>query len=136
MQLYNCKDVESNNPEWCNDEPVPNNPQTCAEWHVNHPGQTGTWKVQPPWDDAWTVESDTPDCEAAPWSRINHLGNGVNGKMNTYTWRIPDDYPEIFDKKCVVRIRYNTSSYDLDWDADAGANGKITGNPCTFHVLL
>ena len=48
--------------------------------------------------------------------------------MASYTWRIPKN-SETIGKKCVMRIRYNISSYDLGFFADKSDNGKIKGDP-------
>ena len=65
-----------------------------------------------------------PDCIQAPWSRDNHLGNGLlyPGYPNYYNWTIPDNVHE----HCVLRMRYNISTGDYkDWEgADAGNNTR------------
>ena len=74
-----------------------------------------------------------PECLPNAWSRTNHLGNGRDGRMASYTWRIPDD-EAVVGKKCVLRVRYNTSSADLDWFADKGSNGKIKPDPVADFI--
>ena len=52
------------------------------------------------------------DCNAAPWSRANHLGNGPDGKMARYKWTLPHFHFDQSEKECVLRVRYNISSDD------------------------
>lgn len=120
-QRYN----ENNAPY--NTAPVPNNRRDCEAWGATHPGQSGTWRAAAPW------LTRAPECLPAPWSRQNHLGNGKDNRMASYTWRLPDD-DAVVGKRCVLRVRYNTSSFDLPWDADAGSNGKITQDPVADFI--
>lgn len=46
-----------------------------------------------------------PDCLAAPYSRSNHLGNGVDLAPLTYRWKLPY-YPSQQQQSCFLRIRY------------------------------
>lgn len=46
-----------------------------------------------------------PECIQAPWSRVNHLGNGRDGVPLNYTWRIPHFISNV-QKLAVVRIRF------------------------------
>lgn len=63
-----------------------------------------------------------PECKTADWSRVNHLGNGRDGKPVTYKWKIPEmnqlgQYTETNNgqiAKCVLRLRYNISTDDYD----------------------
>jgi hypothetical protein len=72
----------------------------------------------------WVAEKShgigAPRCILAPWSRDNHLGNGATGKTNSYAWKLPGSGQEgcIDDDNCncVLRIRYNMSSTDLNYD--------------------
>eukprot|EP00020_Sapocribrum_chincoteaguense_P008220 CAMPEP_0170738014 /NCGR_PEP_ID=MMETSP0437-20130122/4429_1 /TAXON_ID=0 /ORGANISM="Sexangularia sp." /LENGTH=624 /DNA_ID=CAMNT_0011076429 /DNA_START=64 /DNA_END=1938 /DNA_ORIENTATION=- len=67
-------------------------------------------------------EMDAPECLKAPWSRDNHLGNGITdtlaGHMNHYNWSLPraDDEPCIENENCdcVLRLRYNISTADYE----------------------
>lgn len=59
------------------------------------------------------VKLKAPDCLEAPWSRSNHLGNGVDGQALTYNWVLPY-FPSAETKRCVFRIRYNISTDDYD----------------------
>ncbi|XP_059178656.1 protein DD3-3-like [Physella acuta] len=56
---------------------------------------------------------DAPDCQVAPWSRSNHLGNGRDGLPLNYTWTLPH-FPSKKNKQCVFRFRYNVSTEDYD----------------------
>ena len=68
-----------------------------------------------------------PECIQAPWSRVNHLGNGRHGQPNTYNWTLPyinlpgGEKNQTF--RCVVRLRYNISTDDYDgWRVNASFN--------------
>ncbi|XP_067928510.1 protein DD3-3-like [Watersipora subatra] len=64
-------------------------------------------------------------CEAAPWSRSNHLGNGIGGLANTYRWTIPY-FPSNTEKRCALRLRYNISTDDYDpWNTNASFNTDL-----------
>jgi hypothetical protein len=74
------------------------------------------WEVV---DAHWPGQTNmAPDCVLAPWNRHNHLGNGVNGFTNHYNWTLPNqDQEECIkddDCNCVVRLRYNISTADLN----------------------
>jgi hypothetical protein len=80
------------------------------------------------WEESGT-HGGTISCVSAPFSRDNHLGNGVKnergevGTANSYYWKIPDDENE----HCVLRLRYNISSFDYNgWDTDAASNGAVS----------
>lgn len=67
----------------------------------------------------WNIPA--PDCVLAPWSRHNHLGNGLTGFANSYNWTMPTQAEESCigdgengDCACVLRVRYNISTTDLD----------------------
>jgi len=70
-----------------------------------------------------------PECRAAEWSRVNHLGNGRNGQMNSYNWRLPAFNTltnagiasvDTNFARCVFRLRYNISTDDYDpWTANS-----------------
>ncbi|XP_067684974.1 protein DD3-3-like [Haliotis asinina] len=78
------------------------------------------------------VQLSRPDCSEAPWSRSNHLGNGVDGEPLNYTWVLPH-FPSGKTKRCVFRIRYNISTDDYDpYHTDSKYNGNMSpvkGNP-------
>lgn len=77
---------------------------------------------------SWGLEA--PDCKAAEWTRVNHLGNGRNGQMTGYNWTVPTvaslaaSGAKLWNvpgapsgtqaAKCVVRLRYNISTDDYD----------------------
>lgn len=74
------------------------------------------WGV--PWDSTnnqaqCLLKLPAPECSEAPWSRSNHLGNGVDGKALTYNWTLPY-FPSNSPKRCIFRIRYNISTDDYD----------------------
>jgi hypothetical protein len=75
----------------------------------------GTWTMVPP------LGGDKPACVLHQFSRDNHLGNSmmvdedgnpltsdVNPETAHYIWEIPDRP----NRLCVVRMRYNISTYD------------------------
>lgn len=71
-----------------------------------------------------------PECIQAPWSRDNHLGNGVGGEHNFYRWKVPK-----LEDNCVLRIRYNISTKDLDyWKIDSKNNGDADSNNIDFSA--
>ena len=41
---------------------------------------------------------------------------------------------QVVGQRCVLRVRYNTTSYDLPWDADASANGKVKKDPVSDWI--
>ncbi|XP_065192405.1 protein DD3-3-like [Sycon ciliatum] len=65
---------------------------------------SGVWAEYPSHDIA------APDCFESPWSRDNHLGNGIGGFPNTYNWTMPNLEHEF----CVFRMRYNISTSEYD----------------------
>ena len=86
---------------------------------------------------ACLVAPKAPDCQLAPWSRVNHLGNGRSGVPLNYTWTIPY-FPSGSTKLAVVRLRYNISTDDYNpWATDSAKNqnaaqktvSPITQNP-------
>lgn len=96
----------------CSD-PQFNNRAACVEGG-------GTFNMVP----AWGIPP--PQCLPAPWSRDNHLGNGLNGHALTYNWTIPNDPSE----RCVLRIRYNITTSDKPpknfWDLTSANNGAAS----------
>jgi hypothetical protein len=78
-----------------------------------------------------------PFCSEAPWSRVNHLGNGRDAQANNFTWVLPY-YVNPEDKRCVFRMRYNISTDDYDPyntnashnnNPQAGVRSPVTQNP-------
>ena len=59
------------------------------------------WLHEPP---ACLVLPPEPDCLAAGWTRVNHLGNGRDGVPLNYTWRLPH-FPTRRSQRCVLRLR-------------------------------
>jgi len=86
--------------------------------------QQGSWNIAP------------PSCVQAPWSRVNHLGNGRFGQANTYNFSIPNLGPSpLHDGKCVIRLRYNISTDDYDpWVVNASFNND-NGNNIESPIL-
>jgi len=88
-------------------------------------GSGATFTLVPSWG------LPAPECLPAPFSRDNHLGNGVGGYPNGYNWTIPNTPAE----RCVLRLRYNISTNDgvkKYWDltaADNGGNSPVKQNP-------
>merc|ERR1739848_921689 len=73
-----------------------------------------------------------PVCQKAPWSRDNHLGNGITtaglaGHMNHFNMTIPTSAyePCINDNncRCVLRLRYNISTTDYQAFGDQAGYG-------------
>jgi hypothetical protein len=82
-----------------------NNPTDCT-------AQANQWVQQP----AWGLSA--PVCDFVPWSRENHLGNGVDGFPNTYNWTLPQGVESCVSSDtctCVVRLRYNVSTIEDGW---------------------
>lgn len=77
------------------------------------------------------VRLDPPECEKMPFSRVNHLGNGVDLEPLQIKWKIPA-FPSGKAQKCVLRIRYNISTDDYNVEnttlPERGAT-LITNNP-------
>lgn len=85
----------------------------------------GTWELMPSWN------LSAPLCQAAPYTRDNHLGTTIDNRAPIAAWTIPDD---MAGKKCVLRMRYNTSSLDFNgWTTDATQN---TGNGATNPLVV
>jgi hypothetical protein len=86
-----------------------------------------------------------PVCDYVPWSRENHLGNGVNGFPNTYNWTLPQGVESCVSTDtcvCVLRLRYNISTIEaglpsmsnpdqgfIDHNSNGVNNSAITENP-------
>lgn len=69
----------------------------------------------------------SPECIKAPWSRVNHLGNGRDGQANTYNWTLPfvgnPKTNEGVPQRCVLRLRYNISTDDYNpWVVNSSFN--------------
>eukprot|EP00300_Choanocystis_sp_HF-7_P005377 c14048_g1_i3.p1 GENE.c14048_g1_i3~~c14048_g1_i3.p1 ORF type:complete len:600 (-),score=145.70 c14048_g1_i3:25-1602(-) len=86
------------------------------------------------WKSMAAFNIPAPECRDANkeiWSRVNHLGNGLDGEENRYNWYIPS-MP--VDSTCVLRLRYNISTNDYaPWNTFSDVNGAtkspIKDNP-------
>jgi len=105
----------------------PNNEAECSQQKLK-------------WVEVESHNVPAPDCVQAPWSRDNHLGNGLQGggEGNSYNWTLPTgDEEKCINNdncNCVLRIRYNISTADvgddgnrpdagfIDWTKNAGAS--------------
>lgn len=80
-----------------------------------------------------------PECGQCPTTRNNHLGQPQTGDSPSYVWKIPENI-HADGTKCIVRLRYNISTYDFDqWTTDKlynGANSPITTNPSRDFLNL
>jgi hypothetical protein len=92
----------------------------------------GTWSTH-----KWNLPP--PECKPAPWTRDNHLGNGRDGELVGYTWKLPtvaqltgsgahsyadDSSPGAAQYvKCVLRLRYNISTDDYNPSPDLKGTG-------------
>jgi hypothetical protein len=91
-----------------------------------------TWMNYPSWG------ISAPVCQVNLYSRDNHLGNIGSGYPAHYNWTIPTNEAciNIDQCACVLRLRYNISTFDFNGFyvpfADStmnGANSPVTGNP-------
>mmetsp|Transcript_23115 Transcript_23115/g.63365 ORF Transcript_23115/g.63365 Transcript_23115/m.63365 type:complete len:1215 (+) Transcript_23115:341-3985(+) len=141
----NCIQVENENPN----QGGPNNIGACQSSTVG-----GTWVESGRWN------TFAPRCEAAPFSRDNHLGNaaspfdGADSPVSDtphFKWTIPGDVLKSMgtdEATCVLRLRYNISTTDYDgWKgfdgspaSDAvtsvfnGADARIKNNPANDFI--
>jgi len=119
-----------------------NNQAACeSKTNAQH---TYVWGVPfDPYDTIGTIQEECLvqpkpiECAQAPWSRSNHLGNGREGKANTYKWELPN-FPSGTEMRCVYRMRYNISTDDYaPWatnssfnkDLQAGVVSPVQQNP-------
>lgn len=108
----------------------PNNAAECAQQNFK-------------WTEVPAHGIDAPECVQAPWSRDNHLGNGMStdGQDNSFNMSIPDSSAESCVKgdncNCVLRIRYNISTTDLGSDGNRPDAGFIdwTKNAAAAPVM-
>ncbi|XP_055882286.1 protein DD3-3-like isoform X2 [Biomphalaria glabrata] len=89
---------------------------SCRNANNNKSPYTYSWLI--PYDSntyspECLVMLNKPECAEAPWSRSNHLGNGLDGVPLNYTWTLPY-FPSGKEKRCVFRFRYNVSTDDYD----------------------
>jgi len=73
------------------------------------------------WEQVDAHDVPEPDCIVAPYSRDNHLGNGIGGFPNSYNWSIPAN---IEADECVLRIRYNISTGEFPRGTDSSNNNQ------------
>ena len=77
----------------------------CDQRNGENDGLTYMWKPKKIGEaPSCLVLPAQPACEAADWTRVNHLGNGRDGVPLNYTWRLPY-FPTDTLKRIVVRIR-------------------------------
>jgi len=94
---------------------IPLNSTACelirALYEVDMNNQTisANWTYVPPWN------TDPPFCDGNRFTRDNHNGNADMGFPISFNWTIPDS---IIHERCVLRLRYNISTYDYDAWAD------------------
>lgn len=75
---------------------------------------------QASWETAPSHNKNAPSCTSAPWSRANHLGNGMGGQANMMDLIIPPDVHE----RCTLRVRYNITTKDYG-GLDAMNSGQV-----------
>jgi hypothetical protein len=94
-----------------------------AEWKQSDPHTYPNGDAMPP-----------PVCEAAPYQRDNHHGNGDSGYFVGHKWTVPE---QLVHSNCAIRLRYNISSTDYDaWNIDDDAkerDDRLNDKPST-HV--
>ncbi|XP_078594985.1 protein DD3-3-like isoform X2 [Branchiostoma floridae x Branchiostoma japonicum] len=127
----NQQDCEDNDGEWRAYYSYLEKAPTVSQADCQGEGRSGLRYVYgyPEGEDSDTqtclVLPPAPDCQPAPWSRSNHLGNSREGQASNYTWVLPY-FPSGNTKRCVVRIRYNISTDDYDpWQTDAAYNQNL-----------
>ena len=103
----------------------------AGAWGAITEAQCGTFVGQ--WI-SYTHNLPAPACVQAPWSRVNHLGNGRTGQSLGYNWTLPTIESLIAQgvnlvggvnsiAKCALRIRYNISTDDFSPSTDYHYNG-------------
>ncbi|KAJ3325954.1 hypothetical protein HDV06_002339 [Boothiomyces sp. JEL0866] len=109
--------------------PLYNNQKDC-QYNLASWTESGAWNVGP------------PNCTICPTTRNNHNGNAVNsGQSPNYMWQIPQGI-HADGATCVLRIRYNVTTYDFGSDswnvfsAANGANSPVKTNPASDFVGL
>jgi len=128
---------------YCEDPSNPG-PQTEQNNQQDCDNAGFTWKMQP----SWGIGS--PDCVQVPWSRENHLGNGIDGFANTYNMTIPtgEDCVKTDNCVCVLRLRYNISTVEdgwptmsnpdtgfIDYNSNGVTNSSITQDPVVTNAM-
>ncbi|KAI8904991.1 ferric reductase NAD binding domain-containing protein [Gorgonomyces haynaldii] len=94
------------------------------------------------WNFAGKWNMPPPECTICPATRNNHNGN-AKGSLNapSYMWKIPEGIHKD-GAKCILRIRYNITTNDLQPDTwnifsdKNGANSPVKTNPVNDFVGL
>jgi len=108
--------------------PVPQTEEECEDYASTLDSAGKKYEITAKWVTVDEHDIPVPECIQSPYSRDNHLGNGIGGFPNSYNWTIPGD---IEADQCVLRIRYNISTGEFPFDTDASSNGRNRGNqPC------
>lgn len=131
-----CKELNGEWVDFHNYLEIANIPEAdCAgpkyEWAVPYRHAAADRKKK-----ACLVKLSPPDCDEAPFSRTNHLGNGADLKPLRHQWSFPH-FPSGKDTKFILRIRYNISTDDYDPhktdsksnDKQGGPRSPVTQNP-------
>jgi hypothetical protein len=123
-----CQDPNNPGPQT-----APNNPTDCANANYQ-------WVMAP------SHGLSAPDCVEVPWSRENHLGNGVTGFNNNYNMTIPtsENCTSSGTCVCVLRLRYNISTvedgFPMMSDPQSGfldhTNNGVNGSAITQNPVL
>ncbi|XP_054752094.1 protein DD3-3-like [Lytechinus pictus] len=104
-----------------------NTEQACNAASGN--GVTYVWGR--PWngqDEECLVALQAPDCQQAPWTRVNHNGNTRGGEASRYTMTLPY-FPSQNTMRCAMRLRYNISTDDYDpWNTTSAQNQDTANN--------
>jgi hypothetical protein len=80
------------------------------------------------WIEKGAFNTTPPDCipSSVVATKDNSLGESINpsasGKLPSYVWKIPND---VISDACVLRIRYNITSTDINFQTDYNYNGNI-----------
>jgi len=104
-------------------EPAPQNTKSTCEEAGNKWVTVKSWGI------------GSPDCIRAPWNRENHLGNGATfiGFANNYNWTIPRS--ESNNARCVLRLRYNISTFDGIDNSPGGSFTDFKKNAASSPVF-
>ena len=103
--------------------PIPNTRAACEDWNSEYTHQKTTWKQL-------GNTGRGPLYVSAPVSKTKSSWQRDGWVSAAYEWQIPYDVPEILNKKCVLRVRYNISSNDFDgWNTFVDGNKLISANP-------
>ena len=106
----NKKDCEANNGQWLDFynflEKAPQFKTEAACLAASKKGVKYLWgrSLYFPEKKECLVALPPPECRAADWSRVNHLGNVRGGQPLRYKWKLPH-FPSEEKQRCVLRIR-------------------------------